>query len=260
MVHMVHTCFFAHVRALVMLVNPAKMNGARLDLQLTRRFRAYVISTSSERLCTSLGVNATTPAPRRLRQMRRRFINALGLASCCDTTRCRTRIVGLLRSLFAGRGAMLLAKNSVVCMSTIYGKVSSVPAMSTSAHRLVLRGCRARNLRELYARLGLLSPRCCGVMSLGGPGHMIRTLRVYCVAKGTCASFHARRGGRHPFHVVGVKLAHGQRRLCRHVGYQISRVIRRNLIRRTHVICPRGDLGSLGAMNCGRVFGCLSNR
>lgn len=251
---------FGPVPALVILVKPANMKGARLDLQLTRGFRARVISTSSERLCTRLGVKATAPAPRRLRHIPRRLMKALRLASCCDTTRCRARTVRVLRGLFVRRRIIILANNSVVCISTVYGNVSSVPAMSTRAHRLVLRGCRRRKLRRLYTRLQLLSPRCCHVISLGGPGQIVRTLRVYCVAKHACASFHARRGGGHPFRVVGINLAHSQRRLCSHVGHQMSRVVRRKLLRRMHSMLPCQRLGSLGAMNCGRLFGCLSKR
>lgn len=236
------------------------MKGARLDLSVTRGCRASVVSSSSHRLCGSLGVNATTPAPSRLGQMPRCFMNALRLASCCDTTRFRTRMLGGLRRLFEARPMIIVAKNSVVCISTIYGKVSSVPAISGRAHRLVLHHCRDRNLRRLYTRLQMLSPRCCHVMSLGGPGQIVRTLRVYCVAKGACASFHAHGAGRHPFRVVGVNLAHSHRRLCRHVGRHISRVVGRKLLRRIGDMCTCGRLGSLGAMNCGRVFGCLGKR
>lgn len=123
------------VGALVMILNPANMNGARLYLSLTRRLSVPVVGTSSHRVFTRLPVKATTPATRRRRQIGRCFMNGRRVRSCCDTTRCRTSIVGLLRRrVFGGRSITLLANNDVVCVSTMYGNVSSVPAIQSSVH------------------------------------------------------------------------------------------------------------------------------
>lgn len=243
-----------------MLLKPAKINGARLDLHMTRRFNSPVVSSSSHRLCGSLPVNATTPAIRRVTHMHRCVINALSLASCCDTDDFRRSIVSLLERLRRARPAIIVANNDVVCVSTIAGKVSSVPAIAPRVQATVCGRFRRRNLSPVLTRLGRASPVRCGRMSQGGCGHMVRTIRVYHVANGPCSSFHAGAQGRQPFHVVRVKLAHSHRRLCSHVGHHMSRVVTSNVLRRTHHICPFHGLGSLGAINCGRLFGCLSNR
>ncbi|MFV0471246.1 MAG: tRNA (adenosine(37)-N6)-dimethylallyltransferase MiaA [Paludibacteraceae bacterium] len=242
------------MKTLVIILGPTGVGKTNISLQLSKRYKAPIVSSDSRQVFKELKIGVASPTKEELQQAPHHFIATHTIFENYSAGQYEEEAIGLLEILFQKHETVLLVGGSMMYIDAVCNGLDNIPQVSDKTREFWKNEYKSNGLEYIQNALKQLDESHYHEVDLKNPKRILHALEICSETGKTFSEFRTGKRKKRNFNIIKVGLNRPRAELYERINHRVDEMMKQGLLKEVAPLYPFKHLNTLNTVGYKELF------